>query len=128
MRAELNAGAPPEAEPRVSVEDAARRLGVAKDSLYRWIERRALLGHKVGHLWKFNLSAVDEWTRAGGAKGTDAKGARFELHESDCLPCKFEKAAIRALCRRPREGRQPLRSMDPSRECSTDAGDLRGGA
>lgn len=51
----------------VSVEDVARHLGVAKDSVYRWIEHRRLLAHKIGRLWKFKLSEVDHWVRAGGA-------------------------------------------------------------
>jgi excisionase family DNA binding protein len=40
---------------------------VAKDSVYRWIETRSLPAHKIGRLWKFKLSEVDEWVRAGGA-------------------------------------------------------------
>lgn len=55
------------AEPWVSVEDVATHLSVAKDSIYRWIENKALPAHKVGRLWKFKLSEVDDWVRAGGA-------------------------------------------------------------
>lgn len=54
-------------EPWASVEDVAKHLGVAKDSVYRWIENRGLPAHKIGRLWKFKLSEVDEWVRAGGA-------------------------------------------------------------
>jgi excisionase family DNA binding protein len=54
-------------EPWTSVEDIARHLGVAKDSIYRWIERRSLPAHRIGRLWKFKISEVDEWVRAGGA-------------------------------------------------------------
>jgi excisionase family DNA binding protein len=50
-----------------SVEDVARHLGVAKDSVYRWIDSRSLPAHKIGRLWKFKLSEVDDWVRAGGA-------------------------------------------------------------
>jgi excisionase family DNA binding protein len=67
-------------EPWVSVKDAAKHLGVAKDSMYRWIEARNLPAHKIGRLWKFKLSEVDEWVRAGGADGQDGheneKGVR----------------------------------------------------
>jgi excisionase family DNA binding protein len=58
-------------EPWVSVEGVARHLGVAKDSVYRWIETRGLPAHKIGRLWKFKLSEIDEWVRAGGADGHD---------------------------------------------------------
>ncbi|WP_437939467.1 helix-turn-helix domain-containing protein [Sorangium sp. So ce341] len=54
-------------EPRVSVEDVAKRLGVARDSMYRRIEGRGVPAHKNGRLWKFKLSEVDECVRAGGA-------------------------------------------------------------
>lgn len=54
-------------EPWTSVDDIARHLGVAKDSIYRWIDRRRLPAHKIGRLWKFKISEVDEWVRAGGA-------------------------------------------------------------
>ncbi|XXY46574.1 excisionase family DNA-binding protein [Sorangium sp. So ce269] len=54
-----------------SVEDAARHLGVPKDSVYRWIEPRSLPAHTTGRLWKFQLSGVDEWVRVGGADAHD---------------------------------------------------------
>ena len=56
-------------EPWASVDDVAKHLGVAKDSVYRWIETQTLPAHKIGRLWKFKLSEVDEWVRAGGADG-----------------------------------------------------------
>ena len=61
------------AEPWVSVDGVAKHLGVAKDSVYRWIERRGLPAHKIGRLWKFKLSEVDEWVREEGAS-QDAPG------------------------------------------------------
>ena len=62
-------------EPWTSVEEIARHLGVAKDSVYRWIDRRSLPAHKIGRLWKFKISEVDEWVRAGGAD-SDSNGAK----------------------------------------------------
>ena len=58
-------------EPWVSVEDVANHLGVVKDSVYRWIEHRGLPAHKIGRLWKFKLTEVDAWVRAGGADQED---------------------------------------------------------
>jgi excisionase family DNA binding protein len=55
------------AEPWVSVEQIAEHLGVTRDSIYRWIDRKGLPAHRVGRLWKFKASEVDEWVRAGGA-------------------------------------------------------------
>ena len=53
-------------EPWVSVDEVANHLGVAKDSVYRWIEQKGLPAHRVGRLWKFKLSEIDEWVHAGG--------------------------------------------------------------
>jgi excisionase family DNA binding protein len=63
-------------EPWASVEDVAKHLGVAKDSVYRWIDTRDLPAHKIGRLWKFKLTEVDAWVRAGGADAHDAKRTR----------------------------------------------------
>lgn len=63
-------------EPWVSVEDVAAHLGVARDSVYRWIEGRGLPAHKIGRLWKFKLSEVDDWVRAGGATGEEPEPPR----------------------------------------------------
>ena len=54
-------------EPWVSVEQIAEHLGVTRDSIYRWIDRKGLPANRVGRLWKFKASDVDDWVRAGGA-------------------------------------------------------------
>jgi excisionase family DNA binding protein len=58
-------------EPWVSVDDVSKHLGVAKDSVYRWIDHKRLPAHKIGRLWKFKLSEVDEWVRSGGAADSE---------------------------------------------------------
>jgi len=55
-------------EPWVSVEDVANHLGITRESVYRWIDRKGLPAHKVGRLWKFHLSDVDAWVKAGGTE------------------------------------------------------------
>lgn len=55
------------AEPWMSVDQIAEHLGVTRDSIYRWIDRKGLPAHRVGRLWKFQVSEVDAWVRAGGA-------------------------------------------------------------
>jgi excisionase family DNA binding protein len=65
-------------EPWVSVDEVAAHIGVAKDSVYRWIEGKGLPAHRIGKLWKFRLSEVDDWVRTDGAstRRTEAKTAR----------------------------------------------------
>jgi excisionase family DNA binding protein len=62
-------------EAWVSVDMVANHLGVAKESVYRWIDRRELPAHRVGRLWKFKLSEIDDWVRAGGAAEGSKPGA-----------------------------------------------------
>ena len=57
----------PDSDRWISVEDVAQHLGVSRDTIYRWIEKRGLPAHKVGRFWKFQLAEVDEWVRTGGA-------------------------------------------------------------
>lgn len=73
------------AEPWVTVDDAAKHLGVAKDSVYRWIESRALPAHRIGRLWKFKLSEVDDWVRAGTSQ-LDVARAHSTAEEKVALP------------------------------------------
>ncbi len=63
------------AEPWVTAIDGALHLGVVKDTVYRWRERRGLPAHKIGRLWKFQLSEVDVWVRAGGADDEPASAS-----------------------------------------------------
>ena len=54
------------AERWASVEEVTAHLGVARDTIYRWIEAKSLPAHRIGRLWKFKLSEVDGWVRDGG--------------------------------------------------------------
>lgn len=54
-------------EPWVSVDEVSGHLGVAKDTIYRWIGTRGGRAHRVGRLWKLKLSEVDAWVERGGA-------------------------------------------------------------
>ncbi len=51
----------------LSVEEMMAHLGVARDTIYRWIDQKGMPAHRLGKLWKFKVSEVDEWVRSGGA-------------------------------------------------------------
>ena len=51
----------------LSVDEIAAYLGVKRDTIYKWIERKSMPAHKVGRLWKFKIDEVDRWVRQGGA-------------------------------------------------------------
>ena len=50
----------------VTIEEVASHLGVTRDSIYRWVEKKKLPAHRVGRLFRFKLSEVDNWVRKGG--------------------------------------------------------------
>jgi excisionase family DNA binding protein len=50
-----------------SVEEMCIHLGVARDTVYRWIATRRMPAHRIGRLWKFKISEVERWVRDGGA-------------------------------------------------------------
>jgi len=52
------------AERWVDVQEVAAHLGVTKDSIYRWIDKKGFPAHRAGRLLRFKLSEVDEWVRS----------------------------------------------------------------
>jgi excisionase family DNA binding protein len=59
----------------LSVEEAAAYLGISRDTVYKWIERKRMPGHKVGRLWKFQAEELDAWVRQGKAGPGKARPA-----------------------------------------------------
>ena len=51
----------------IGIKDVSAHLGVNKSSVYRWIEKKGLPAHRVGKLFRFKLSEVDDWVKSGGA-------------------------------------------------------------
>lgn len=54
-------------EKWMSVEEIAQHLGISKETIYRWLEKTKIPAHRVGKLWKFQISEVDDWVKSGGA-------------------------------------------------------------
>lgn len=50
-----------------SMDTITDYLGVSRETVLQWIANRKMPAHKVGRLWKFKISEVDEWIRSGGA-------------------------------------------------------------
>jgi excisionase family DNA binding protein len=51
----------------VGVAEVAAHLNVNKDSVYRWIDKKGLPAHRIGRLFRFKISEVDEWVKSGVA-------------------------------------------------------------
>ncbi len=57
----------------LSVEEIADHLGIAAITVYRWLEKQKIPAHRVGRLWKFKISEVDEWILKGRAGEVSAE-------------------------------------------------------
>jgi len=57
-------------EPWYSVEEISEHLGISKETVYRWLDRRVIPAHRMGKLWKFKPSEVDDWVKSGQARGS----------------------------------------------------------
>lgn len=56
-----------QAENWVSMKEITKYLDVSRETVLQWISNRGMPASKVGRLWKFKKSEVDEWIHSGGA-------------------------------------------------------------
>ena len=54
-------------EKYIGLEDAASYLGIKPVTLRNWIknETNDIPAHKIGKMWKFKKSEIDEWVNSG---------------------------------------------------------------
>ena len=66
----------------ISVAEVAEHLGVARDTVYRWIDTKGMPAHRVGRFWKFQLSEIDAWVKSGGADVSNGSSPKERLADS----------------------------------------------
>ena len=66
----------------MSMSSITEYLDVSRETVLQWINNRNMPAHKVGRLWKFKASEVDEWIRSGGAAESNSETV------SDDVPAK----------------------------------------
>ncbi len=59
-----------------SLKEITEYLGASRESVFKWIEGKGMPAHKLGKLWKFKVSEVDEWIMSGRA-GDKSDGNEF---------------------------------------------------
>jgi excisionase family DNA binding protein len=48
-----------------SIEEVAEHIQVHKDTIRLWIKKGEIPAHKMGKLWRFKISEIDEWIQSG---------------------------------------------------------------
>ena len=69
-------------EQWLSVERIATHLGVSKETVYRWLDKRKIPAHRIGKLWKFRATEVDAWICQGGASEPASGRKTFDSDKS----------------------------------------------
>ena len=64
---EVNSVSESSIEKWSTLKEVQEYLGVGRETILQWIAKRKMPAYKVGRLWKFKLSEVDQWIRSGGA-------------------------------------------------------------
>lgn len=49
----------------IGLEVASAYMGVTKDTVRNWIKKTDIPAHKIGKLWKFKRSELDDWIKSG---------------------------------------------------------------
>ena len=49
----------------IGIPVAATYLGVTSDTIRNWIKKTNIPAHKIGKLWRFKKSELDEWIKSG---------------------------------------------------------------
>ena len=64
----------------ISIDDAAAYLGIKTVTLRNWIKKKPdIPAHRVGKLWKFKRSELDEWIASGKARSNHQYIRKEEL-------------------------------------------------
>ena len=55
----------------LSIKEIAEYLGVRRETIYVYFEKKNLPGHRIGKFWKFKRDEVDVWVKSGKAATYD---------------------------------------------------------
>ncbi|WP_428077108.1 helix-turn-helix domain-containing protein [Candidatus Avelusimicrobium fimicolum] len=48
----------------ISLNELCSYLGVSRETAIKWVSQKGLPCAKVGKLWKFHLSEIDDWMKS----------------------------------------------------------------
>ena len=68
--------------PRLmDINELAAYLKVERQTIYNWLHQKKISGIKMGHVWRFERKAIDEWLKSHikAAKPKAEKDERLSL-------------------------------------------------
>lgn len=48
----------------MDINELAAYLKLEKQTIYNWLHQKKISGIKVGHVWRFERKAIDEWLKS----------------------------------------------------------------
>ena len=63
----------------LSIKEIAEYLGVRRETIYVYLEKKNLPGHRIGKFWKFKIAEVDAWVKSGKAAEDNASNNFGEI-------------------------------------------------
>lgn len=67
----------------LTIDEVAGHLKVTRDTVYGYIADRGMPAHKIGRVWRFDQSEVDDWIKGGGAAAPSPKKRGAEDEEGE---------------------------------------------
>lgn len=49
----------------IGIDEAAQYLGISVATMRLWLKNKDIPAHRIGKLWKFKLTELDEWINSG---------------------------------------------------------------
>lgn len=60
---------PPVERRYLSVSETAAYLGLSPKTVYAWVEKKTIPGYKVGRVWRFDKTELDDFVRGRKREG-----------------------------------------------------------
>lgn len=48
----------------MDINELADYLRLEKQTIYNWLYKKKISGIKIGHIWRFDKEAIDEWLKS----------------------------------------------------------------